>query len=208
MANGLRVRMLGPLDVSCRGMAVGPGGARRRSLFAMLALRANELCGLDSIVDGLWGPKPPASATGVVQTYVSTWRKALDDDGTAGVERLAPRGHVGLDDTRRARRRLGAPQAVDERVQTAQLVGPQGEQREQRPPSRPTRTDGHAPAGDVQRTQHTYPQVVRHPRSLTARRAWSHPVQRRDSRIGAAFERRTGASSPSRSPRPETRRKP
>ncbi len=88
MANGLRVRVLGPLDVACRGVAVGPGGARRRSLFAMLALRANELCGLDSIVDGLWGPRPPASATGVVQTYVSTWRKALDDDGNPGVERI------------------------------------------------------------------------------------------------------------------------
>ena len=88
MANGLRVRVLGPLDVSCRGVAVGPGGARRRSLFGMLALRANELCGLDSIVDGLWGPRPPASATGVVQTYVSTWRKALDDDGDPGVERI------------------------------------------------------------------------------------------------------------------------
>ena len=88
MANGLRVRVLGPLDVSCRGVAVGPGGARRRSLFAMLALRANELCGLDSIVDGLWGPRPPASATGVVQTYVSTWRKALDDDGDPGVDRI------------------------------------------------------------------------------------------------------------------------
>ena len=88
MANGLRVRVLGPLDVSCRGVTVGPGGPRRRSLFALLALRANELCGLDSLVDGLWGPKPPASATGVVQTYVSTWRKALDDDSDPGVERI------------------------------------------------------------------------------------------------------------------------
>ena len=88
MANGLHVRVLGPLVVSCHGVAVGPGGPRRRSLFALLALRANELCGLDTIVDGLWGPRPPASATGVVQTYVSTWRKALDDAGDPGAERI------------------------------------------------------------------------------------------------------------------------
>jgi predicted ATPase/DNA-binding SARP family transcriptional activator len=88
MANGLRVAVLGPLEVSCRGVAVGPGGPRRRSLFALLVLRANDLCGLDAIVDGLWGPKPPASATGVVQTYVSTWRKALDDAGDPGAERI------------------------------------------------------------------------------------------------------------------------
>ena len=88
MANGLRVRVLGPLEVSCGGVAVGPGGPRRRSLFALLALRANEVCGLDALVDGLWGPRPPASATGVLQTYVSTWRKALDDAGDPGPERI------------------------------------------------------------------------------------------------------------------------
>jgi len=88
MAKGLWVRVLGPLDVTYDGIAVGPGGPRRRSLFALLALRANEVCRLDSLVDGLWGERPPGSATGVVQTYVSTWRKALDDAGDSGTERI------------------------------------------------------------------------------------------------------------------------
>ena len=112
-------------------------------------------------------PQPVGAADGL---------DPLDSRVPVVVERLAPRGHVGLDDARRARRRFRAPEAVDDGVQTAELVGPQGEQREQRPPSRPARTDGHAPAGDVQRTQHTHPQAVRHPRSLAARRAWSHPA--------------------------------
>ena len=76
----------------------------------------------------------------------------LDSRVPLVVERLAPGGHVGLDDARRARRRPRAPEAVDDGVQTAELVGPEGEQCEQRAPSRPARPNGHAPAGHVQRT--------------------------------------------------------
>jgi len=78
------VRVLGPLEVSVDGTAIGPEGSHRRSLFAILAVRASEVVSVDELVDGLWGDRPPRSATGVVQTYVSTWRRALDDAGAAG----------------------------------------------------------------------------------------------------------------------------
>ena len=82
MAGPLRVRLLGPLDVTVGGTATGPEGSHRRALFAILAVRANEAVSVDELVDGLWGDRPPRSATGVVQTYVSTWRHALA--GAAG----------------------------------------------------------------------------------------------------------------------------
>src|SRR3954452_7666808 len=84
MAERLRVSLLGPLDVTVGETAVGPEGAFRRSLFALLALRANEVVGMGELVDGLWGDSPPRSATGVVHTYVSTWRKSLECAGADG----------------------------------------------------------------------------------------------------------------------------
>jgi predicted ATPase/DNA-binding SARP family transcriptional activator len=83
----VRVRVLGPLEVLRDGAPLGPAGNRRRALFAMLALRANEVVPVADLVDGLWGDAPPASAVGVVQTYVSTWRKALGDGRLESVGR-------------------------------------------------------------------------------------------------------------------------
>jgi predicted ATPase/DNA-binding SARP family transcriptional activator len=89
MAGAFRVRVLGPLAVTVGGAAIGPEGSHRRALFANLAVRANEVVSVDELVDGLWGDSPPRSATGVVQTYVSTWRRALDDAGAAGGNHIA-----------------------------------------------------------------------------------------------------------------------
>jgi predicted ATPase/DNA-binding SARP family transcriptional activator len=79
----LRVRVLGPLQVTVAGREIGPGGPLRRSLLALLALRPGEVVPVGALVDGVWGDDPPATATGVLHTYVSTWRKALEAAGPA-----------------------------------------------------------------------------------------------------------------------------
>ena len=81
MDRDLRVGVLGPLTVTVGGREIGPGGSLRRSLLALLALRPGEVHTVDSLVDGLWGQAPPQTATGVLQTYVSTWRKAFQAAG-------------------------------------------------------------------------------------------------------------------------------
>ena len=48
----------------------------------MLALRANRTVSADSLIDGLWGERPPESAAKNVQTHVSRLRKALAADGS------------------------------------------------------------------------------------------------------------------------------
>ncbi len=101
----LTVRVLGPLEVLTAGAPVGPAGVKRRGLLALLALRANAVVPASELVQGLWGDRAPASAGGLVQTYVSTWRKALPGGGSvSGPRRLAtvPGGyrlHLSLDES-------------------------------------------------------------------------------------------------------------
>lgn len=73
----LYIGLLGPFEVRVDGVLAGPGGDRRRGLLALLALEANSVVPIDSLIDRIWGDSPPSSAVNVVQTYVSTWRKAL-----------------------------------------------------------------------------------------------------------------------------------
>jgi DNA-binding SARP family transcriptional activator len=72
-------RLLGPLEVSEHGRVLALGGVKQRSLLAVLLLQANELVSVDRLIDQLWGPTPPASASKGIQVYVSRLRKALGD---------------------------------------------------------------------------------------------------------------------------------
>ena len=72
-----QVRLLGPLEVTIDGRSVAPGTRKQRALLAMLALRANTVVPVDELVEGLWGEEPPASATKLIQQYVSQLRRTL-----------------------------------------------------------------------------------------------------------------------------------
>jgi peptide/nickel transport system substrate-binding protein len=71
------VRLLGPLEVTLDGRPIQLGATKQRALFTMLALRPNSVVSVGDLVDGLWGEAPPASATKLVQHYVSQLRKLL-----------------------------------------------------------------------------------------------------------------------------------
>ncbi|HEX3779075.1 MAG TPA: BTAD domain-containing putative transcriptional regulator [Pseudonocardiaceae bacterium] len=73
----LRIQLLGPVRAWHCYDEVELGSARRRAVFAMLALRANETVSLAELVDGIWGDKPPARAVGILHTYVYDLRRAL-----------------------------------------------------------------------------------------------------------------------------------
>src|SRR5918995_4051028 len=70
-------RILGPLEVYEGGRRLLLGGARQRALLALLLLRANEAVTADSLIDDLWGERPPATARKALQVHVSTLRKEL-----------------------------------------------------------------------------------------------------------------------------------
>lgn len=76
----VEIRLLGVLEASRNGAAVELGSAQQRTLLALLALNGESGVSLDAIVDVLWPSSPPASATKIVQTYISRLRKALGDE--------------------------------------------------------------------------------------------------------------------------------
>jgi DNA-binding SARP family transcriptional activator len=80
-------RILGPLEVVHDGRAIPLGGARQRALLAVLLLHANETLTSDTLLDRLWGERPPATAAKTVQVHVSRLRKAL------GPEPIVTREH-------------------------------------------------------------------------------------------------------------------
>ncbi len=92
--DSLEFRVLGPLDVRRGGRSVAPAGVRRRSLLAMLLLEAGQVVPVERLIDGIWGYQPPTSAIGLVQTYVSLWRRVLGEAASPDEpERLVREGH-------------------------------------------------------------------------------------------------------------------
>ncbi|HKP17303.1 MAG TPA: BTAD domain-containing putative transcriptional regulator, partial [Gaiellaceae bacterium] len=72
--------ILGPLEVTSDGRSLDLGGAKQRSLLAVLLLNANEVVSHDRLIDALWEDQPPESAQKALQVYVSGLRKAIGRD--------------------------------------------------------------------------------------------------------------------------------
>jgi DNA-binding SARP family transcriptional activator len=79
-ADMVSVRLLGQVDAWVGARPVDLGPARRRSLFALLALRVGQVVSLEEIVDGLWADTAPNSPIGNIYTYVNGLRRALDPE--------------------------------------------------------------------------------------------------------------------------------
>jgi DNA-binding SARP family transcriptional activator/DNA-binding XRE family transcriptional regulator len=75
---GLWIGVLGALAVARDGMKAGALPAGQRAVLGLLALAHGAPVHPDSIVDALWQDGPPATAAGIVQTYVSRLRRVLD----------------------------------------------------------------------------------------------------------------------------------
>jgi predicted ATPase/DNA-binding SARP family transcriptional activator/Tfp pilus assembly protein PilF len=76
----MEFRLLGPLEVRTDGGAFGVGAHKPRALLAFLLVHANEIVPADRLIEALWDGSPPASATKLLQTYVSQLRKELGRD--------------------------------------------------------------------------------------------------------------------------------
>ncbi|RKT55318.1 BTAD domain-containing putative transcriptional regulator [Saccharothrix australiensis] len=74
----LSVALLGPVRAWRAGVEVDVGAARRRAVFAVLALRAGRVVSRDELIGGVWGDAPPATADASLYTYVSGLRRVLE----------------------------------------------------------------------------------------------------------------------------------
>ena len=95
-------RLLGPLEVVDDNRPLELGGAKQRSVLAILLMNANELVTTDQLIDEIWGGTPPAKAAKNVQVQVSRMRKVLD----TGRLTTGPGGyvlHIGPDESDVAR---------------------------------------------------------------------------------------------------------
>ena len=77
--NAMEFRVLGSLEVIDHDDPVALGAPKQRALLAVLLLHRGEPVSSDRLIDEIWGEQPPASATKLVQGYVSNLRKVLGD---------------------------------------------------------------------------------------------------------------------------------
>ncbi|WP_138957840.1 BTAD domain-containing putative transcriptional regulator [Streptomyces sp. YIM 121038] len=81
----MQIGMLGPLEVRTDdGVSADVPGARLRGLLVALALTPGQVVPKASLVDWIWGERPPADATNALQRLVSRLRKLLPDGAVEG----------------------------------------------------------------------------------------------------------------------------
>lgn len=80
----MRFGVLGPLEViDDDGNPVDVGGRQPRLVLAALIAAGGRVVGTDALVDLIWRDRPPASAAGTLQSYVSRLRRVLEPVGGA-----------------------------------------------------------------------------------------------------------------------------
>jgi DNA-binding SARP family transcriptional activator/DNA-binding XRE family transcriptional regulator len=77
---GVRLAVLGSLALWRDGAAADPGPGHQRAVLGLLAMYPDAAVHRETIIDAVWGHRPPASAVPMVQTYASRLRRLLGDD--------------------------------------------------------------------------------------------------------------------------------
>ena len=99
MLQGLRIQLLGPVQLFAGGEPVPIGGPGMRGLLAILALDANRIVALDDLIDALWDHDPPPTARTIVHGNVSQLRRVLRsfDPPEARIDTAAPGYRLSID---------------------------------------------------------------------------------------------------------------
>ncbi len=79
----MRFGILGPLELAESSGPVTIEAPKQQALLGVLLLHANETVSSERLIDELWGERPPATATKVLQTYVSQLRRIVGADAIA-----------------------------------------------------------------------------------------------------------------------------
>jgi DNA-binding SARP family transcriptional activator/streptogramin lyase len=92
-ADGVEIRLLGPLQVWRRGEQLELAGGRQRALLAILALNAGDVVSSDRLLEELWDGQPPPTAAKALQNLVSQLRRTIDPEQSGVLLTRAP-GYV------------------------------------------------------------------------------------------------------------------
>ncbi|MCX2971553.1 MULTISPECIES: AfsR/SARP family transcriptional regulator [Streptomyces] len=83
----MNIEVLGALNVRLNDASVTPTAPKPRQVLAMLALHADRVVPVASLIEELWGERPPRSARTTLQTYVLQLRELI-----SGALRREPQG--------------------------------------------------------------------------------------------------------------------
>ena len=86
--------LLGPLEARIDGEALPLGGARQRSLLALLLLHANESISRERLIEGVWGAERPITIGAALNVHLSKIRKLLAAAGPDATLVTEPHGYV------------------------------------------------------------------------------------------------------------------
>jgi DNA-binding SARP family transcriptional activator len=73
----IHIQLLGPLSASLGTNTVTPNAAKQREVLALLALNAGRVVSVSTLVEELWGDRPPRSSVNTLQTYIFHLRTSL-----------------------------------------------------------------------------------------------------------------------------------
>ncbi|MGH3982280.1 MAG: AfsR/SARP family transcriptional regulator [Pseudonocardiaceae bacterium] len=73
----MQIKILGPLEARENGMSITPVARKPRQVLSLLALQAGSVVTVSSLIEELWGTKPPASALTTLQTYILQVRRGI-----------------------------------------------------------------------------------------------------------------------------------
>ncbi|HEY0640025.1 MAG TPA: winged helix-turn-helix domain-containing protein, partial [Pseudonocardiaceae bacterium] len=91
---GLRVGVLGPLEVSGGPLPIAVGGPRLRAVLGVLALRAGRTVSVAELIDASWpATAAPATAVKTVRSHVAHLRQTLRGHGHEDALRPSPPGY-------------------------------------------------------------------------------------------------------------------
>lgn len=92
MASGaLGIRLLGPVEVWRDDQPLPFGGAKQRTMLAVLALTPGKVVDIGTIARAVWGDDGPDKVAGTLQVYASNLRRSLGSpDGTPVIVWQAP----------------------------------------------------------------------------------------------------------------------
>ncbi|MFI0968374.1 BTAD domain-containing putative transcriptional regulator [Streptomyces sp. NPDC021080] len=83
------IQVLGTLDVREAGVSITPTAPKARRVLALLALHADQPVPVSSLIEELWGGRPPRSARTTLQTYVLQLRELITAALGAGAGQAA-----------------------------------------------------------------------------------------------------------------------
>lgn len=93
----LSVGLLGPLSLRLDQAPVTPSAPKQRQVLALLALNAGRVVTVPTLIEELWGDRPPRSYATTLQTYILQLRNALAEacSGDPEVRQILSTRHFG-----------------------------------------------------------------------------------------------------------------